>query len=87
MCVRASLFCVFHSSALVGLSSPAVCPIRRGRRERENSDWMLSLANKSVPENSESDENEHVNEGSTDRRRFKYYILIRECFHSMSRLK
>ncbi len=45
--------------------------------ERENSDWMFSLANESVPENySESDENEHVNEGGTDRRLFKCYVIF-----------
>ncbi len=61
--------------------------------KRENSDWMFSLANESVPENySERDENKHVNEGGTDRRLLKCYvifpILIRDCFHNkMSRLK
>ncbi len=45
--------------------------------ERENSDWMFSLANESVPENySESDENKHVNEGGTDRRLFKCYMIF-----------
>ncbi len=37
---RASLFGVFHSSGLVGAVG-----------ERENSDWMFSLANETVPEN------------------------------------
>ncbi len=70
---RASLFGVFHLSALVGLTSAAVCPVG----ERENSDWMFSLANESVPENySESDENEQVNEGGTDRRLFKCYVIF-----------
>ncbi len=46
---RASLFDVLHSSALFGLTSAAVCVGAVG--ERENSDWMFSLANESVPEN------------------------------------
>ncbi len=34
--------------------------------ERENSDWIFSLANESVPENcSDGDEIKHVNEGGT----------------------
>ncbi len=37
----------------------------------ENSDWMFSLANESVPEDySESAKNEHVIKGGTDRRLF-----------------
>ncbi len=54
-------------------------------KARENSDWMFSLANKSVPENySESDENEHVNEGGTDRRLFKCYMIFPN--HSNTRM-
>ncbi len=68
---------MFHSSALVG----AVGTVG----ERENSDWMFSLANEKVPENySESDENEHVNEGSTDRRLFKCYGIFPN--HSNTRM-
>ncbi len=82
---RASLFGVFHSSALVRLTSAAVCPIQHVEPvgERENSDWMFSLANESVPENySESDEN--VNEGGTDRRLFKCYVIFPN--HSNTRM-
>ncbi len=48
---QASLFGVFHSSALVGLTLAVVCPIQRTVGERDNSDWMFSLANESVQEN------------------------------------
>ncbi len=45
--------------------------------KRENSDWMFGLTNESVPENySESDKNEHVNEGGTDRRLFNCYVIF-----------
>ncbi len=82
---RASLFGVFHSSALIGLTSAAVWISVGAVGERENSDWMLSLANESVPENySESDENKHVNEGGTDRSLFKCYVIFPN--HSNTRM-
>ncbi len=73
---RASLFGVFHS--LGSRRRQFACWIGVGAvGERENSDWMFSLANESVPENySESDENKHVNEGGTDRRPFKCYMIF-----------
>ncbi len=60
--------------------------------ERENSDWMFCLANESVPENSESDENKRnaavQTEGSLNVTWSFPIILIHECFHNnMSRLK
>ncbi len=76
---RASLFGVFHSLALVGLTSAAVCSVGAVGTggQRDNSDWMFSLENESVPENySKSDENKHVNEGGTDRRLFKCYVIF-----------
>ncbi len=85
---RASLFGVFHSSALIGLMSVAVwiCVGAVGTvGERENSDWMFSLANESVPDNySQSDENKHTNEGGTDRRLFKCYVIFPN--HSNTRM-
>ncbi len=50
---------------------------RRAIGASENFDWMFSLVNESVSENyRKSDENKHVNEGNTDRRLFKCFVIF-----------
>ncbi len=70
---RVGLFSVFHTLALVGLTSVADCSIHHVGviGASENYDWMFSLANKSVPTNErERDENEQITKVGTDRRLF-----------------
>ncbi len=88
-CRRATVRLCSSCRAHVGGSLPnSTCWIGIGAvGEMENSDWMFSLANESVPENySESAKNEHVIKGGTDRRLFFLWsfsiILICECFHT-----
>ncbi len=71
-----------RASQIGGTFSP------RLREQREKGRTLIGcscLANESVPENySESDEIKHVNEGGTDRRLFKCYMIFPN--HSNTRM-
>ncbi len=75
---QATLFGVSRRAHIDSSLPDSTCWIGvRAVGQRENSDWMISLSNESVPENySKSDENKHVNEGGTDRRLFKCYVIF-----------